>query len=365
MSTDPEAQRVVDLRSDTLTRPTPEMRMAMAEAVVGDDVYGEDPTVRELEATVAAMAGKEAGLFVPSGTMGNQLALAAHCRRGVEVILAEGAHIYEYELGSMATISGLMPRLVPAPRGVPEPEAVRAAIHHSPHQAPTGLIALENTHNRAGGTVVPQAVSEAIAEVAREAGLPYHLDGARAWNAAVALGLPLATVCAPFDSVSLCLSKGLAAPVGSVLVGSRPLIAEAHRYRKMLGGGMRQVGVLAAAGLVAVHRMVDRLAEDHRRARELAAALGGLPGVAVDLEAVQTNMVFLNVADADDFVASLARQGLLANAMTATRVRLVTHADIDDADMRLAAVAVRRAAEELAASSQAELGVGVGARAKR
>lgn len=348
MGAEAAPERVVDLRSDTLTRPTPQMRRAMAEAVVGDDVYGEDPTVAELEATVAAMAGKEAGLFVPSGTMGNQLALAAHCRRGVEVILAEGAHVYEYELGSMATISGLMPRLVPAPGGVPEPEAVRAAIHHSPHQAPTGLIALENTHNRAGGTVVPQAVTEAIGEVAREARLPYHLDGARAWNAAVALGLPLATVCAPFDSVSLCLSKGLAAPVGSVLVGSRTLIAEAHRYRKMLGGGMRQVGVLAAAGLVAVHHMVDRLAEDHRRARELAAALSDLPGVEVDQAAVQTNMVFLNVEGADAFVAALARHGLLANAMTAQRVRLVTHADVGDDDMRFAAEAVRRAARALA-----------------
>lgn len=357
MRAEPMQVRVVDLRSDTLTRPTAEMRRAMAEAEVGDDVYGEDPTVTELEAVAAGMAGKEAGLFVPSGTMGNQVALAAHTTRGVEVILPEGAHIYEYELGSMATISGLLPRVVPAPGGVPDPEAVRAAIHHSPHQAPTGLIAMENTHNRAGGTVVPMAVVESIGEVAREAGLPYHLDGARAWNAAVALGLPLEAVCAPFDSVSLCLSKGLAAPVGSVLVGSRSFIAEAHRYRKMLGGGMRQVGVLAAAGLVAVRSMVDRLADDHRRARELAEALHGVPDVDVDLAAVQTNMVFLNVADAERFVAVLADHGLLANAMTARRVRLVTHADVGDDDLLQAATAVRQTAASLreAADGQAQV----------
>jgi threonine aldolase len=218
----------------------------------GDDVYGEDPTVARLEAVVAALAGKEAGLFVPSGTMGNQIALAAHTKRGVEVIAPVGAHVYEYELGSMAVLSGLMPRLVPAPGGVPDPADVRAAISPGRHQAPTGLIVLENTHNKAGGTVVPLAVARAVAEVARDAGVPLHLDGARAWNAAVALGVPLADVCAPFDTVSLCLSKGLAAPVGSVLVGTRRVMDEAHRYRKMFGGGMRQVGVLAAAGLVAV-----------------------------------------------------------------------------------------------------------------
>jgi threonine aldolase len=346
----PAPARIVDLRSDTLTRPTPAMRRAMAEAEVGDDVYGEDPTVARLEATVAEMAGKEAGLFVPSGTMGNQIALAAHTRRGVEVIAPVGAHVYEYELGSMAVLSGLMPRLVPAPGGVPDPAAVRAAISPGRHQAPTGLIVLENTHNKAGGTVVPLAVAREVAEVARVAGLPLHLDGARAWNAAVALGVPLAEVCAPFDSVSLCLSKGLAAPVGSVLVGTRRLVAEAHRYRKMFGGGMRQAGVLAAAGLVAVTAMVDRLADDHRRARRLAEALQGIDGVVVDLATVQTNMVYLGVRDARAFVPWLERAGLRANAMGANAVRLVTHADVDDDDIAFAAAVVRGVAREAVAA---------------
>jgi len=340
--------RPVDLRSDTVTRPTPAMRRAMADAEVGDDVYGEDPTVARLEAHVAALAGKEAGLFVPSGTMGNQIALAAHTRRGVEVIAPAGAHVYEYELGSLAVISGLVPRLVPAPGGVPDPGDVRRAVSPGRHRAPTGLIVLENTHNVAGGTVVPLEVARAVGEVASEAGVPFHLDGARAWNAAVALRAPLAEVCAPFDSVSLCLSKGLSAPVGSVLVGTRTLIAEAHRYRKMLGGGMRQAGVLAAAGLVAVTTMVDRLADDHRRARALAAALAGVPGIAIDLATVQTNMVYLRVADARGFVRRLEAEGVRANAMDATSVRLVTHADVDDGDMAFAADAVRRAAGPLA-----------------
>jgi threonine aldolase len=337
----PVPTRIVDLRSDTLTRPNAAMRRAMAEAEVGDDVYGEDPTVARLEAAVARLAGKEAGLFVPSGTMGNQIALAAHTRRGVEVIAPVGAHVYEYELGSMAVLSGLMPRLVPAPGGVPDPAAVRAAISPGRHQAPTGLIVLENTHNKAGGTVVPLDVAREVAEVARGAGIPLHLDGARAWNAAVALGVPLSDVCGPFDSVSLCLSKGLAAPVGSVLVGTRRLLTEAHRYRKMFGGGMRQAGVLAAAGLVAVTTMVDRLADDHRRARALAEALQGIDGVAVDLATVQTNMVYLGVSDARAFVPWLERVGVRANAMGATAVRLVTHADLDDDDIDFAAAAVR------------------------
>jgi threonine aldolase len=342
--------RIVDLRSDTLTRPTAAMRRAMAEAEVGDDVYGEDPTIARLERVVAELAGKEAGLFVPSGTMGNQIALAAHTRRGVEVIAPVGAHIYEYELGSMAALSGLMPRLVAAPGGVPDPGDVRAAISPGRHRAPTGLIVLENTHNKAGGTVVPLAVARAVGEVARDAGIPLHLDGARAWNAAVALDVPLAELCAPFDSVSLCLSKGLSAPVGSVLVGTRRLLDEAHRYRKMFGGGMRQAGVLAAAGLVAVTTMVDRLADDHRRARSLAQSLQGLHGVAVDLATVQTNMVYLAVADARAFVARLEQAGLRANEMGATAVRLVTHADVGDDDVAYAAEVVRRVAGEAAGS---------------
>ncbi|WP_045234650.1 threonine aldolase family protein, partial [Deinococcus pimensis] len=242
----------VDLRSDTVTVPDERMRRAMAEAVVGDDVYGEDPTVNELQAEAARMLGHEAGLFMPSGTMTNQVAIAVHTQRGQEVIVPEGAHVYEWELGMMATFSGVVPRFVHAPRGVPAPEDVRAAIRRSVHQSPTGLISLENTHNKAGGTIVPTEVSRAVREIADEEGLPLHLDGARVMNAAVALGVPVRELTGHYHSVSLCLSKGLGAPVGSVLVGSRELIGRAHRYRKMMGGGMRQAGVLAAAGLLAL-----------------------------------------------------------------------------------------------------------------
>ena len=325
--------RTIDLRSDTVTRPTPAMRRAVAEAEVGDDVYAEDPTVNRLQAVLAERAGFEAGLLMPSGTMSNQVAIAVHTRRGEEVIVPEGAHVYEYELGSMAVISGALPRTVPAPLGVPEVKSVQAAIHRSIHQAPTGLIVLENTHNKAGGTVVPIARVREIAQLAREEGLPLHLDGARGFNAATALGTTLAELCTPFDSVSLCLSKGLAAPVGTVLLGPKAFIGEAHRYRKMLGGGMRQAGMVAAAGLVAVETMTERLGEDHARARRLAEGLAGLPGVNVDLEAVQTNMVYLNVTDADNFAEKLGAEGVRVGALGPQTVRLVTHYEITDDDV--------------------------------
>ena len=330
------AAHVIDLRSDTVTRPTPAMRRAMAEAEVGDDVYGEDPTVARLEALVAERAGFEAGLFVPSGTMGNQIALAVHAQRGSEAIVPERAHVYEYELAAMAVISGLVPRFVPAPGGVPDPSDVRAAVTNSVHVAPSGVVVLENTHNRAGGTVVPLAVAEAVGAEARAAGLPYHLDGARAWNAAAALGVPLERVCAPFDTASLCLSKGLGAPVGSVWVGPRSLRAQAHRYRKLLGGGMRQAGVLAAAALVAVETMAERLVEDHQRARRLAEGLARLPGVSIELERVQTNMVYAGVDDGPAFARALQREGVLVNALGPRSVRLVTHADLRDGDVERA-----------------------------
>jgi threonine aldolase len=339
---------VIDLRSDTVTKPTPAMRRAMAEAVVGDDVYGEDPTVARLERLIAGRAGFEAGLFVPSGTMSNQMAVATHTQRGQEVIVPEGAHVYEYELGAMAVIAGVVPRFVPAPGGVPDPSDVRRAVTHSKHQAPTGLVVLENTHNRAGGTVVPLDVARAVGNVAREEGLPFHLDGARAWNAAVALGVPLAEVCAPYDSVSLCLSKGLGAPVGSVLVGRRAFIDAAHRYRKLLGGGMRQAGVLAAAAIVAVETMVERLAIDHARARAFAEAIADAPGIDVDLHSVQTNMVYARIAGADAFVRALATGGVLANALTATSVRFVAHADLADGEVEAAAAVVREMATRAA-----------------
>ncbi len=306
------------------------MRRAMAQAEVGDDVYAEDPTVNHLQTLLAERAGFEAGLLMPSGTMSNQVAVAVHTVRGQEVIVPEGAHVYEYELGSMAVISGVLPRTVPAPLGVPEVAAIQAAIHRSIHQAPTGLIVLENTHNKAGGTVVPAKRLQEVSQLARDEGLPLHLDGARGFNAVAALETTLAEMCAPFGSVSLCLSKGLAAPVGTVLLGSRAFIQEAHRYRKMLGGGMRQAGVIAAAGIVAVEEMSGRLGEDHARARRLAEGLAQLPGVSVDLGSVQTNMVYLNVPDAARFAERLETFGVRAGALGPETVRFVTHYEITD-----------------------------------
>lgn len=326
------AAQVVDLRSDTVTVPGERMRRAMAEALVGDDVYGEDPTVNELQSEAARLLGFEAGLFMPSGTMTNQVAIATHTARGQEVIMPEGAHIYEWELGMMAAFSGVVPRFVPAPLGAPDPQNVRAAVRHSVHQSPSGLIVLENTHNKAGGTVVSPEVTRAVRAVADEEGLPLHLDGARVMNAAVALNVPVNHLTGCFDSVSLCLSKGLGAPVGSVLVGSRDFIGRAHRYRKMLGGGMRQAGILAAAGLVALREGPGKLAEDHRRARELAAALVGA-GFAVDLATVQTNMVYARVQDAQRRVDAWAAQGVRAGAMGENSVRFVLHQQIGDGQL--------------------------------
>lgn len=324
------SQVVVDLRSDTVTVPDERMRRAMAQAVVGDDVYGEDPTVNELQAEAARLMGFEAGLFMPSGTMTNQVAIAVHTQRGQEVIVPEGAHVYEWELGMMATFSGVVPRFVAAPGGIPDPEDLRRAVRRSVHQSPTGLIVLENTHNKAGGTVVPLEVIHGARKVASEEGLGLHLDGARVMNAAVALGVNLAEITRPFDSVSLCLSKGLGAPVGSVLVGSRDLIGRAHRYRKMMGGGMRQAGVLAAAGLIALREGRARLAEDHRRARELAQALVNA-GYHVDLSTVQTNMVYATVPNAQAKTDAWASRGVKANALGPDSVRFVLHHQITDA----------------------------------
>ena len=319
----------LDFRSDTVTRPSQKMRQAMAAAEVGDDVYREDPTVNRLEGLAAEMLGFERAVYMPSGTMTNQVALLTHTKRGQEVIVTEKAHIYEYEPGAMANLAGLSPRFVPAPYGVPNPEDIRYAIHDSPHQAPTGLIALENTHNTAGGTVVPLEVQQEVQRVAREAGLPVHLDGARIFNAAIALGVEGRDVAAGFDTVSVCLSKGLGAPVGSLLLVPAELEAEVRRYRKMLGGGMRQAGVLAAAGIIALQEGPQALARDHDMARELAEGLVKL-GLDVDLKSVQTNMVFANVANAKQFAAKLAEVGVLINALGPARVRFVTHRDLPD-----------------------------------
>ncbi len=309
------------------------MRAAMAAAVVGDDVYAEDPTVAQLQAELAAMTGFEAGLFTPSGTMANQIALAVHCRPGSEVILPEGAHIYEFEPGSMAVIGGLLPRLVSAPYGVPDAAEVEAAVQDSIHKAETGLVCLENTHNVAGGTVVPVEASRSIAAVARRHGLPLHLDAARGFNAAVALGVSIREVCDGFDSASICLSKGLGAPVGSVLLGSHDFIRRAHRLRKLLGGGMRQAGILAAAGLIAIREGPERLARDHALARRLGEEVATLDSTAVDLHSVQTNMVYVQVPDAAAAVRTLGEHGVLCNAMSQRRIRFVTHWQLDGQDV--------------------------------
>ncbi len=288
------------------------------------------------------MLGFETALFMPSGTMTNQVALMLHLKRGQEVIAPEGAHIYEYEPGSLAVLAGGTIRLVEAPYGVPDPEAVRWAIHTSAHQAPTGLIALENTHNTAGGTVVPLEAQRAIQQVAREAGLPIHLDGARLFNAAVAQGRPPSELARGFTTVSICLSKGLGAPVGSLLLMPQALRAEAWRYRKLLGGGMRQAGVLAAAGLLALTEGPKHLPRDHQMARALAEGLLRL-NLEVDLQAVQTNMVYARVPQAPAFVQRLRELGVLANAMGPGRVRFVTHRDLLDEDIPLALERVEQA----------------------
>ncbi len=330
----------IDLRSDTVTRPTPAMRQAMAQAEVGDDVYGEDPTVNRLEAFAAELMGFETALYMPSGTMTNQIALMLHVKRGHEVVIPDGAHIYEYEPGSMATLSGAVPRIVRAPYGRMELPALEAAIHTSPHQTPTGLIEVENTHNLAGGTVVPLELQDEILRLARQYGLPAHLDGARLFNAAQALGVPAARVAQGFDTVSICLSKGLGAPVGSLLLLPAAMRSEAWRYRKMLGGGMRQAGVLAAAGLLALQEGPRWLARDHQMAMELARGMVGM-GLEVDLQAVQTNMVYWHTPRAARYADRLRELGLLVNAM-GSKIRLVTHHDLRDEAIAAALECIER-----------------------
>ncbi len=326
----------VDLRSDTVTRPTPAMRRAMAEAEVGDDVYGEDPTVNRLEQRAAEIFGREAALFVPTGTMGNQIAIKCHTRPGQEVICEARSHILDYEMAMMAHFSGCIPRAVPGDGGVLRWSELKKKIRPKTYYvAQTGLVELENTHNMGGGTVYPTEVAEEICDGAHDAGLPVHLDGARIFNAAAALGKPVAEITRKFDSVMFCLSKGLGAPVGSMLVGSRKLIDQARMYRKSLGGGMRQVGVLAAAGLIALEEMPRRLHEDHENARWLAGELAKIPGIALDPAKVQTNIVVFNVArtgkTSAEISRGLAERNVLINGIDAENMRLVTHMDVDRA----------------------------------
>ena len=306
----------------------------MAEAEVGDDVFREDPTVRRLEEVAASRVGKEAGLFVPSGTMGNQIAVNVWTRPGQEVILEERSHIYNYEMGTMAVLSGVLPRPIPGRSGVLRAEDVVRAIRPPVYYlTQTGLVALENTHNMAGGTLFPAAAAEGICALARGRRIPVHLDGARLFNAAVATGRDAADLARPFDSVMFCLSKGLGAPVGSVLCGSSGFIEEALRVRKRLGGGMRQAGVVAAAGLVALRDNVERLAEDHAQARRLAEGIASIPGLTVDVAGVQTNIVVFSVSrpglKAQDLVGRWKEKGVLSLAIDDAQVRAVTHYDVD------------------------------------
>ncbi len=329
----------LDLRSDTVTLPTDAMRQAMATALVGDDVYGEDPTVNRLEALAAEMLGKQAAVFVPSGTMGNLICVLSHCGRGDEMILGSESHILHYEQGGSAGMGSVHSFVVPnQPDGTLRLEDIRRAIRpNDEHDPVTRLIAIENTQNRCGGRVLSAAYTDEVGALAHEQGIALHVDGARLWNAAVALGVAPARLVAAADSVTCCLSKGLGAPVGSVIAGSADFIRRARRNRKILGGGMRQSGILAAAGIVALTEMVDRLAEDHATAQLLARGLATLPGLRVNLDAVESNMVFATVDGEEQpgprFSRALAQQGVLANDTNERTVRFVTNHHISAADI--------------------------------
>jgi threonine aldolase len=339
----------IDLRSDTVTKPTPEMREAMASAEVGDDVYLEDPTVNRLQEMAAEMLGKEAALFVPSGTMGNQICIRLHTQPGQEVITEERSHIFNAEMAAMAAISGLLPRPVRGEDGLLDWPSIEAAIRPRSvyYLAKTGLVTLENSHNFAGGSVMPLDRMEDICERAHASDLPVHLDGARIFNAATALKRDAAELARPFDSVMFCLSKGLCAPVGSLITGSRAFIDRAIAARKMFGGGMRQVGVLAAAGIVALEKMTARLAEDHANAQLLARGIAGIPGVKIDPEKAQTNVVVFDVSEsgvsAAELPEKLKERGVLANSINAREVRLVTHNDVSREDCETALEIIKEA----------------------
>jgi len=348
--------RVVELRSDTFTMPTDSMRRAMAEADVGDDVWDEDPTIHRLQERAADMVGKEASLFVPSGTMGNLCAVLSQTQHGEEVILEVDSHIFHSEVAGAAAIGGLQVRPLESADGRLTPEQVRAAIREPDiHEPRTGLLCLENTHNRKGGTCLSPSQTRALADVAHEAGLPVHLDGARVFNAAIALGVDARELTGPVDSVMFCLSKGLSAPVGSVVAGSSDFVNRARRMRKMLGGGMRQAGVLAAAGLIALNEMVDRLAEDHVNARNLGKGLQGLPGVEIDLDRVETNMVFGDCVPpltAREFLERCREVGVLIDLASPQRWRMVTHRGVTPEDIEYAIDALR---ETLGATARGRL----------
>jgi threonine aldolase len=340
--------READFRSDTVTRPTPAMRAAMQEAEVGDDGYGADPSVNALEAAAAKRLGKEAGLFVPSGTMGNLLALHIHTGRGEEVLVESTCHIARSEIGGIASVAGVFHRTLPGKRGAIPIEAIEAACGTGAYgnaRLRPSLLCLETSHNAQGGAVLPLDYLAAARAVATKHGMALHIDGARVFNAAAALGVPVAEIARHADTLTFCLSKGLSAPVGSVLCGPAPLIAKARLFRRMLGGGMRQAGVLAAAGLVALETMVDRLSQDHAKARRLAEGLAAIhPGLCAP-EGVETNMVYADFGAsgvaAGEWAKRLGARGITCRANDATRIRLVLHADLDeqDVDHLLASVA--------------------------
>jgi threonine aldolase len=341
--------KLIDLRSDTVTRPTEEMRAAMAADEVGDDVYGEDPTVNRLQELAAERMGKEAGLFVPSGTMGNLAAVLAHCGRGDEVILGNNAHTFLFEAGGISALGGVHScQLQTQPDGTLRLEDIEDAIRpDDPHDPITRLITLENTHNRCGGVPLPPEYIRSVGELAKSYGLKLHIDGARLFNAAAALGVDAKTLVSDADSVTFCLSKALCAPVGSVLCGSKDFIAKALRLRKQLGGGMRQAGILAAAGIVALEKMVDRLKEDHARARKLAECLAAVPGLSLEHSVPPSNMVFVKIDsnngfDAAHVVNRLAGFGVLAGDVSRYRIRLVLHYWVNDEDVNTTAQAFRQ-----------------------
>jgi threonine aldolase len=346
---------LIDLRSDTVTRPTPEMRAAMAAAEVGDDVYREDPTVNLLEKRASEIFGREDALFVPTGTMGNQIALRLLTRPGQEIICEAKSHILDWEMATAAVFSGCLVRAVPTPNGILTWREVEPVIFEPGNfRAATGAIELENTHNMAGGRITPLAVMEEIWANAKERKLPVHLDGARIFNAAAALNLDVKTLTRGFDTVMFCLSKGLCAPVGSMLVGSEELMAQARIYRKALGGGMRQAGVLAAAGLIALEQMPKRLHEDHANARLLAEALSNIEGVAIDPETVETNIVIFRLPDSiapSGLIGRLKVRGVLVSSVGPQLIRLVTHHDVTRGDCVRAAELLTEEIETAAAAS--------------
>lgn len=337
---------VIDLRSDTVTQPTEEMRAAMAAAPVGDDVFGEDPTVNALEALAAEMTGKEAAVFVPSGTMGNLIAIMAHTQKGDAVVVESESHTYRFEVGGAAALAGVLPLPVEGVRGYITPDTLRGAVRGpNIHIAPARLVCLENTHNRSGGTPFGPQEMDAVTGAARGLGLAVHLDGARIFNAAVAFGVPATALTRGVDSVMFCVSKALSAPVGSLVCGTRPFVERARRYRKMVGGGMRQAGIIAAAGIVALRTMVDRLADDHRNARRLGDGLASLPGLRVDPEQVRTNMVVLELRPplvAAEVAERLRGEAILVSPMGPTTFRLVTHRHITSSMIGAALAAFRR-----------------------